>query len=254
MKPKDLDNHERQKHAFAIGVNRRGRSASSDMELCTICNLYLDPGVSIAFSSHLRTSYHLHKLSEYQASSSFDAALSSSSIQNRACADPIFVSHSSLAASDVDVTEVDVIALFEKARDVHGYVDENTGDGCSKRLLDECFGEDDSSIPADIGNISHVDWMLDRNDKLLYDLHPDIGYVFLCEGRGIRGDGDGAPAVSLRRHAKSEGRGIRGDGDGAPAVSLRRHATSEGQGIRGDGRRHLSKTVSVRKANNPPPT
>jgi len=180
MKPKDLDNHERQKHAFAIGVNRRGRSASSDMELCTICNLYLDPGVSIAFSSHLRTSYHLHKLSEYQASSSFDAALSSSSIQNLACADPIFVSHSSLAASDVDVTEVDVIALFEKARDVHGYVDENTGDECSKRLLDESFGEDDSSIPADIGNISHVDWMLDRNDKLLYDLHPDIGYVFLC--------------------------------------------------------------------------
>jgi hypothetical protein len=160
-KIKDLDNHERRQHAFAVGVNRRGRNASSDMELCTICNLYLDPGVSLAFSSHLRTSYHLHKLSEYQASSSFD-------------------SHSSRAASDVDVTEVDVIALFEKARDVHGFEDDNSGDECNKRLLDENFGEDASDIPVDIGNISHVDWMRDRTDKYLYDLHPDIGYVFLC--------------------------------------------------------------------------
>lgn len=55
-KTKDLDNHERRHHASAIGVNRRGRTASSDMELCSICNLYLDPGVTVAFSTHLRTS------------------------------------------------------------------------------------------------------------------------------------------------------------------------------------------------------
>ena len=173
LKPKDLDNHERRAHAHAIAVNRRGVPASIDMELCTVCNLYLDPGVFVATSSHLRTTYYLQKITERFPFSVHGA--SSPSLP-------------SIQHLDREVVEgdgaVDVIAHFEAAR-FQREANDCDEEECNKRLLDDCddgAGADDgySRTPGNLGDVSHVDWMLDRNDKLQYGAHPDIGYVFLC--------------------------------------------------------------------------
>ena len=173
-KPKDLLNHEDRAHRFAVQVNRKGVQARYDMELCAICNLYLDPGVSIAFSSHLQTTYHRLKLGE-----SSSTTFGGTHLSERTLAVP------RNAEFDENVEEVDVVAAFEAARD-QGNEDEYDEDDSNKRLLEDYSdGGADSDdavlrVSGQIGSVAHVDWLHDRSDNLLYSAHPDIGYVFLC--------------------------------------------------------------------------
>ena len=173
-KPKDLLNHEDRAHRFAVQVNRKGVQARHDMELCAICNLYLDPGVSLAFSSHLQTTYHRLQLGE-----SSSTTFGGTHLSERTLAVP------RNAEFDENVEEVDVVAAFEAARD-QGNEDEYDEDDSNKRLLEDYSdGGADSDdavlrVSGQIGSVSHVDWLHDRSDNLLYSAHPDIGYVFLC--------------------------------------------------------------------------
>ena len=135
---------------------------------------YLDPGVSLAFSAHFHTTYHRLKLGE-SSSTTFGG---------------MYLSERTLgvprnAEFDVNDEEVDVVAAFEAAR-FQGNEDEYDEDDSNKRLLEDYSdGGADSDdavlrISGQIGSVSHVDWLHDRSDNLLYSAHPDIGYVFLC--------------------------------------------------------------------------
>jgi hypothetical protein len=176
-KHKDLRNHESRRHGIAIEVNRRGGNASRDMELCTICNLFLDPGVSLAFSSHLRSSYHLEKLAEYHGSPSSG----NSSVSHGVLSHGSAMQDSFTQSSGESERYFDAVADFESARSDNENDDRPNDDAdCNKRLHDDTFDEATSVLTRDVSSVSHVDWMLDRNDELPYHLHPDIGYVFNC--------------------------------------------------------------------------
>jgi hypothetical protein len=50
------------RHFVAEEVNVKGVLPNSDMLLCKVCNIYLDPGVKFMESSHQFTSYHLRNV------------------------------------------------------------------------------------------------------------------------------------------------------------------------------------------------
>jgi len=57
-----LASHLRVRHFVAEEVNVNGVLPNSDMLLCKVCNIYLDPGVKFMESSHQFTSYHLRNM------------------------------------------------------------------------------------------------------------------------------------------------------------------------------------------------
>ena len=59
---RSLAYHLRVRHFVAEEVNMKGVLPHSDMLLCKVCNIYLDPGVKFMESSHQFTSYHLRNM------------------------------------------------------------------------------------------------------------------------------------------------------------------------------------------------
>jgi hypothetical protein len=57
-----LASHLRVRHFVAEEVNVKGVLPNSDMLLCKVCNIYLDPGVKFTESSHQFTGYHLRNM------------------------------------------------------------------------------------------------------------------------------------------------------------------------------------------------
>ena len=157
-----LASHLRVRHSVAEEVNVKGVVPTTDMLLCKVCNIYLDPGVKFMESSHQFTSYHLRNMGVSSTQSIAEPPV----IQQR-------------------ITEI----LAERDDDDDSF--DGGGDGgdhledvgISERDALLHSAEDESLTAKHLPDrpSSSTDWMLDREEHLDDTGYEDVvGWVWNC--------------------------------------------------------------------------
>jgi len=143
-----LASHLRVRHFVAEEVNVNGVLPNSDMLLCKVCNIYLDPGVKFMESSHQFTSYHLRNM----------GASSTQSIAEP----PVMQQRITEILAERDDDDV--------SSDGGGYAGDHLEDnGTSERdALLHC-DEDESALMKLLPDrpSTSTDWMLDRDELFI---------------------------------------------------------------------------------------
>ena len=158
---RQLQSHLRVRHFVAEEVNLKGMHPQSDMLLCKVCNIYLDPGLKFMESSHQFTTFHLRNM----GSESMKSTQTSSQAWN-------------IHKQAEDEYSCDDGFAFD-----HGG-GEGTAEYCSSEggtISNHGAAETLSPIRLQPPHIASMDWMPDRDDHVNTTGYEDVlSWVWNC--------------------------------------------------------------------------